>query len=135
MIAAVAWTVADYLTTMGVHKDRLIHVTPEIRKNAEEFVPKVNAFMERFGKPRGMSSGYRDPVSNSNCNGAKYSWHCRGKAIDIFDLSGDLGEYIINNESVLEELGLWAEDPKFTKDWVHLQSEPPRSGNRIFKPR
>ena len=40
---------------------------------------------------------------------------------------------------VLAEVGLWLEDPRWTFDpkgdhWVHLQTVPPRSGNRVFVP-
>ncbi len=130
----IAFTVAAYLTTCGKHPERMIHVTPEIEKAASVFIERVNAFMFMYGQQRDMTSGFRDVTSNAACGGAKYSWHCRGKAVDLDDQNGNFGAWVMENEHALISAGLWAEDPKFTKRWVHLQDEPPRSGKRVFQP-
>ena len=127
-------SIDDYLTTHGKHRDRLVHVTEEIRGNAELIVGKVNALLERYGTNRLLTSGYRDPTSNATAGGAKYSWHMQGLAADIDDLAGNLGEWVLDHETALVDIGLFAEDPRFTSGWVHVQTEPPRSGKRVFKP-
>jgi hypothetical protein len=35
---------------------------------------------------------------------------------------------------LLQEIGLWIENPMWTPTWVHLQIVPPHSGRRIFVP-
>lgn len=128
-------SVDDYLTTQGRHPERLKFVDDEIRKNAAVLLDHVNAILAEYGHgEKRITSGYRDPTSNAAAGGAKYSWHMRGLAVDIDDLAGNFGAWLMEDESRLRRHGLYAEDPRFTKSWVHLQTEPPRSGKRIFRP-
>jgi hypothetical protein len=56
-------------------------------------------------------------------------------AVDfVDDEKQTLGKWCLTNIKVLEELGLYMEDLRHTKGWVHLQNTPPRSGKRIFIP-
>jgi hypothetical protein len=59
-----------------------------------------------------------------------------GEAIDLYDPDGDLDEWLMSEKGrgILEALGLWMEHPASTKSWSHLQTIPPRSGNRVFYP-
>lgn len=87
-----------------------------------------------------VSSGWRPASINAKVtNAAKRSNHMRGKAIDIMDdKDQNLAKFFLANLNLLEKYGLWMEDPKSTigknTNWVHLQSEPPASGNRVFIP-
>lgn len=65
------------------------------------------------------------------------SRHLFGKAVDVADIDGTIQKKLLDNVSLLEEVGLWCENFDYTsspKKWVHFQSEPPKSGNRFFKP-
>lgn len=103
--------------------------------NLEKLLKAVNKFRAVYGKPMRVSSGYRPAAINATVKGAaKKSNHMKCLAVDFVDRSGKLAEYCLKNLKLLEEFGIWLEDPAFTKGWVHMQVVPPRSGNRIFKP-
>ncbi len=125
-------TLDDILTTCGKHRDRLVYVDDKIRENAVVLAARVNRLLDMFGHPRRLTSGFRDPTSNAAAGGAKYSWHMRGCAADIDDVAGKLGEWL--TDEALQACELWAENPRFTPGWVHVQTEPPLSGKRRFKP-
>lgn len=87
-----------------------------------------------FKPPRVFTCTYRDPEHNARVGGAKKSSHLTGCACDIADSDGKLKDYLRTNPDLLEECDLYAEDFDSTSTWVHLQSVPPKSGRRIFKP-
>lgn len=87
-----------------------------------------------FKPPRVFTCTYRSPEHNARVGGAKKSNHLTGCACDIADADRKLADYILTNPELLEECDLYAEDPDYTKGWMHLQSVPPKSGRRIFKP-
>lgn len=103
--------------------------------NLEKLLRAINKFCAVYGKPLKVTSGYRPAAINATVKGAaKKSNHMACLAVDFADKDGKLAEYCLNNLKLLEEFGLWMEDPAYTKGWVHLQCVPPRSGNRVFKP-
>ena len=57
-----------------------------------------------------------------------------GHAIDISDPEGDLDEWCLEHQDVLQTIGLWMEHPSATKGWCHVQTIPPKSGRRCFYP-
>lgn len=87
-----------------------------------------------FKPPRVFTCTYRNPEHNARVGGAKKSSHLTGCACDISDADGKLKDYLLMNPELLEECDLYAEDFDSTPTWVHLQSVPPKSGRRIFKP-
>lgn len=87
-----------------------------------------------FRPPRIFACTYRSPDHNARVGGAKKSNHLTGCAGDIDDRDGALKDYLRTNPELLEECDLYAEDFDSTPTWVHLQSVPPKSGRRIFKP-
>lgn len=109
-------------------------VDETIALNAATLLSRVNALLARVEGEHKMTSGYRSPLHNARINGAPKSHHMSGKAIDISDNSKELAKACVKNQYWLEELGLWCEDPRATKNWVHFQSVPPRSGARFFIP-
>jgi hypothetical protein len=60
--------------------------------------------------------------------------HLFGRAVDFADGDGKLKKWILENIKLMEEIGLYMEDFNATKTWVHFQINPPKSGNRFFKP-
>lgn len=122
-------TVDDYL--MG-RKDGL---TFELLENAIDTVERVNNLLESFGSTRKISSGYRTPAVNASIpKAAKRSKHMTCQACDLEDVDGKLDAWCMKNLSVLETVGLWLEHPSATKTWCHVQTIPPKSGNRVFNP-
>lgn len=65
---------------------------------------------------------------------AIHSKHCAGAAADIYDPKKKLQKYLTENSDILKVIGLWCEDFKYTKNWVHCQTLAPLSGKRFFIP-
>ena len=117
-------------------------LSDEIRRNAEETIAKANALLERAGFAHvcEVNSGWRPQTINAvTPNASPTSHHLTGRAVDLPDPDRSLAAWCAQNLDVLEELGLWMEDPRWTFDaggrhWVHVQTVPPRSGRRVFEP-
>jgi len=64
------------------------------------------------------------------------SLHLEAAAIDLIDYDGKLYKFIIDNFWKWDRLDLdiYLEDKDYTPKHVHLQTLPPKSGLRIFKP-
>ena len=79
---------------------------------------------EHFGKPIGITSGFRSPELNKRIGGSKSSQHLEGKALDIDgDLLGgvcnkDIFEFIKNN-CIFDQL-IWEFGTENAPDWVHV---------------
>ena len=121
--------------------------TPEIKANAEMTVSKVNALLEWLkgeglpleGNKQGslVNSGWRPPQINGQTkNAAPKSKHMTGQACDLYDPEGDIDAMLMSGigQAKLAEIGLWHEHPSATKGWSHVQTIPPRSGQRTFYP-
>lgn len=110
-------------------------LTGEIEANAAELLKRVNELLAAFGEERAVRSGWRPPeVNEATAGAAPKSKHMTGQAVDLADDEGDLDEWCLEHQEVLERLGLWMENPACTKTWTHLQSVPPKSGKRVFYP-
>lgn len=118
-------------------------LTGEIRANADDLLRKVNRLFDLAGitlenspiTGSPITSGWRPPAVNASVPGAALrSKHMTGQAIDLFDPDGDLDDWCTANANRLAAVGLWLEHPLATKGWCHLQTVPPKSGNRIFYP-
>ena len=114
------------------------------RANAADLLARVGALLaepELAGidaavNPR-QNSGWRTPLYNAGVKGAsKTSKHMSAEAIDLDDDDGELDEFLNSDRGreLLVKHGLYMEHPLATKGWCHLQSVPPRSGNRVFYP-
>jgi hypothetical protein len=79
---------------------------------------------EHFGKPIGITSGFRSIELNQRIGGSKNSQHMEGKALDIDgDLLGgvsnkDIFEFIKNN-CTFDQL-IWEFGTENAPDWVHV---------------
>ena len=122
---------------MGRDKTHADELTPEIEANAQFTVDKVNEFLEvaGFKSVSEVASGWRPSgINASTANAAKNSKHLSGQACDIRDGDRTLASYCADNLDALEQVGLWCEDFRWTPNWVHFQTVPPKSGKRIFIP-
>lgn len=125
-------------------------LTDDVRANAEETVRRVNVILElanAAGVPVALdqvtrnrvSSGWRPAGVNARtANAGAKSTHITGEGCDIQDNAGrELARWCLRNLTILEEVGLWMEDPQWTgglDPWVHLQTRGPRSGKRVYVP-
>ena len=119
----------------GSHKWKESEVDIVIKRNLEDLIRKVNAL--GYQPPMIASSCLRSIKDQQRINPkAMGSSHLYGCAIDIADPDGKLAQWLLSIEGQrkLVECGLWMEDPKYTKGWVHLQTYMPKSGNRYFIP-
>lgn len=120
---------------MGRDRQYASDYTAEVSNNLDKLLVHLNKFRKAYGKPMKVSSGWRPPSVNASVKGAaKRSNHMLGLACDFSDPDGSLAAWCLNNLKVLEDCGLYLEDPGHTKGWLHLQCVPPGSGRRVFKP-
>lgn len=133
-------TIADFF--MGRDKSHANELTPEIRRNAAETVKRVNQLLVASGIKSSVNSGWRPEGVNASTPGAaKKSKHMLGLACDLSDSDGKLDRWCMANQHRLATIGLWLEHPSATKNanrfgegWCHVQTVPPKSGNRVFYP-
>lgn len=117
-------------------------LTDEIRRNAEVTVARANALLDRarFAHVCTVNSGWRPrQINAATPNASATSCHLTGCAVDLPDPERTLAAWCVNNLATLAEIGLWLEDPRWTYDahgdhWLHVQTVPPRSGDRVFVP-
>lgn len=137
---------AQYL--MGREREHGHLLGSDLRRNAAITIDLANRLLV-LAKTAGVSleasprtgsivtSGWRPPAINAGiANAAPRSKHISCQAIDLYDPDGDLDEWLMTmgGRLALEDLGLWLEHPAATKGWCHVQTVPPRSGNRVFYP-
>ncbi len=130
--------------TLDDYFGRVSHIakpSQEVADNALELLAKVNLLLARAAPevecaaiPR-VNSGWRPESYNATiANASPRSKHITGQAVDIADPEGELDDWCMQNVDFLVDVGLYLEHPLATKSWTHLQSVPPKSGNRVFYP-
>lgn len=115
--------------------------------NLEDLLKKLNKFRSAYGKPLQVTSGYRSLEHHLAIYAAKgitdkakipmRSLHLTGCAADVAPIEDNikhLQEWILNNEPLMIEIGLWFESFEHTPTWCHIQIIPPKSGKRFFQP-
>jgi hypothetical protein len=85
----------------------------------KELMDKFDEIRETYGRPIHVTSGFRCEKQNKKIGGSPKSNHCKGTAIDLKNL---------------EHLDFYIEDLAYTRNWIHIQINPPKSGKRMFKP-
>lgn len=113
--------------------------TPEIDANLVILLERLNKIRSAWAKPMIITSGLRDQTKQDNLiaqgrSTAKKSKHLTGQAADVSDPNGALKKWIMDNMSLMEQIGFWFEDFNSTPTWIHMQIVPPLSGKRIFLP-
>ena len=132
---------------MGRDRTYASELTHEIAQNAIATVDQVNQLLERAAADgvtpgtnaatgTAVASGWRPKgINEHTANAAGGSKHLTALACDVKDdNSRSLARWCLGNLDVLEEIGLWMEDPQWTPSWVHLQIVPPGSGRRVYIP-
>lgn len=142
------------MITLEGYFGRVSHIeepTLIVQGNAAILLERVNALLEECSAIEAaaapaVNSGWRPVSYNAELRrkweagepggapAALKSKHTSGEAVDILDPEGELDDFLFNNPQILARHSLWMEHPLATKGWCHLQSVPPRSGNRIFYP-
>ena len=129
------------LTDFWMDRDKIVPPSEEMRKNADETIYRANLLLSWYyhdnpdAEKVKVTSGYRPPAINAQTPGAAArSKHMTCQAIDLSDPDGELDDWCMENGKMLEQVGLWQEHPSATKNWVHWQIVPPRSGKRVFYP-
>jgi len=112
------------------------------RDNLAVLLERVNQIRALWGKPMTVTSGYRTMADHLRIYAEKgitdpakipmQSKHLYGQAVDISDPDLAITAWLKANPQILEDAGLWCEDGN--SNWLHLQNQPPRSGNRWFLP-
>lgn len=111
----------------------------------------ANLIEAKYGKPLHANSGYRS--MRDHCRIYREinekrrlqklkpvpipmrSQHLFGRAIDIADPLGELKIWwVAQKPDLAEELNIWCESFKYTKEWIHIQTVPPASKTRYFRP-
>lgn len=120
------------------------HWTPEnsletIQANLDRLLRALNHFRMAYDRPMYVTSGYRSPEYNKGIRGARDSAHLYGLAADFSDPPDDRGfknlaSFFLTNLRLMQDIGLYAENPYKTSTWFHLTIRPPKSGARIFNP-
>lgn len=121
-------TPKDYL--MG--RDKIYPISKDQAVAMADLLARVNHLFATFKINAQLTSGYRPGHFNKAAGGAARSGHLTCHAIDIVDHDGEIGELLKNNVKLLEEYGLWLENPDHTSGWVHLDTKERK--NRIFNP-
>lgn len=121
-------TLSEYL--MG--RDKEYPLTRNMHESAVDLLCRVNYLLGWLQISARVSSGYRPGRYNKAAKGAPKSAHLTCQAVDLIDSKGSLGKLILDNKNMLDELGLWLENPEKTKGWVHLDTK--KRANRIFNP-
>lgn len=123
----------EELLKAGSHKWTKEEVGIVILRNLEDLCLKVNKL--GYQPPMRASSCLRSIKDQQRINPkAMGSSHLYGCAVDIADPDGALAKWLLAHSGLLVECGLWMEDPKHTKGWIHLQSYATKSFRRIFIP-
>ncbi len=107
----------------------------ETQDNLMILLERINKIRAAYGKPMTITSCLRTPADQQRINPkAPKSNHLIGAAVDISDPKGELDEWCVKNEKLLQTVGLWLEHKDDTPTWTHFQIYPPKSGNRFFHP-
>jgi len=121
-------TPKEYL--MGRDKDYPLDMQQAL--NMANLLSRLNHLFATLKIDAVVSSGYRPSPLNKTIGGAKTSTHTVCAGADIIDHDGSLGAMLAKNTKLLEEYGLYLENPSFTKGWVHLDTKERK--NRVFTP-
>ena len=109
--------------------------TQDISDNLDKLLIPINKIRDLWNTPMTVNSGWRPPSVNASTPGAALSSkHMLGLAVDISDTDGSLWTWVLQNLQLMSDLGIFIEDRRWTKSWVHFQLGQPKSGHRIFVP-
>lgn len=119
---------------------RSVELDPAGKVAFERLYKRINEVRRYYGKPMFVTSGvrsYLDQMRIDKAAGRKPSYgslHLKGAAVDIADKDHALWNWCMDNMELIEKIGLWLEDKRWTDSWLHFQCFAPKSGSRIFQP-
>lgn len=113
-------------------RDKKYPLTDKQKNNALMFLDAVNRLLAHYKKDVIVTSGYRPLQINNAVGGAKKSKHVECLAIDLADGDGAIDKWLMENEPLLKQLGLYVEHHSCTPGWAHIQLGAPLSGARYF---
>lgn len=92
---------------------------------------------EHFGKPIGISSGFRSVELNAKIGGSKTSQHCEGKALDIDgDIFGGINNkllfFYIKENCIFDQL-IWEFGSENAPDWVHVSYNEGKNRGQVLR--
>ena len=92
---------------------------------------------EYFGKPIGISSGFRSVELNAKIGGSKSSQHCQGKALDIDgDIFGGISNKLIfeyiRKSCTFDQL-IWEFGSENPPDWVHVSYNEGKNRGQVLR--
>jgi uncharacterized protein YcbK (DUF882 family) len=109
--------------------------TKEVSDNLDKSLILFNKIRIAYGMPMIITSGWRPSAINGSTPGAAaHSKHVLGMAMDVSDPDGKLWKWVLQNLDLMQQLGIYMEDRRWTKGWVHFGVGAPASGKRIFIP-
>lgn len=117
-----------------------IQLLPAGKVAFERLFARINEVRRYYGKPMVVSSGvrsYLDQMRIDKAAGRKPAYgsmHLKGAAVDIVDKDHALWRWCMDNGDLLQKIGVWLEDKRYTDSWVHFQVFAPASKSFIFKP-
>ncbi len=114
----------------GTEATKPLSVDEEV--NLHNLLIAVNALQDLWGSQFVINSGRRLAPVATPFGTATHSAHMVTAAVDIKDSAQLISKWLEVHTDILEQLGLYMEDPKFTPTWCHVQVRP--THNRIFKP-
>ena len=135
-------TLAQYFGKFIDHPD----ATDTIKDNAHRLLAAVAGleavaladgveFTDNPATGSGVSGQTYGGFRPQDCpQGAKYSSHKQGMAVDLYDPSNAIDDWCIANLQDLENFGIYIEHPNATPRWSHWTIRAPKSGKRVFLP-
>lgn len=125
----------DYFQCEGDPRAVLVALDKALRDNANILLTRVNRLMRQFGENRRVVRGFAPSVEclepfRQFKEPFLPSRHQSAEAVDLADPEGDLDQWLLDNQRLLESCGLWIEHPATTRGHCHLQSVPPKGGSR-----
>lgn len=109
----------------------------------EEIIKIADQIRSDYGHPITCTSGarcdaYTAKLILQGTPAALKSQHIAGFAMDLAPTDMPIQHLHAWIEDKLEKYGIWIEDPKSTKSWLHIQCKPfagwVQGKSRIFKP-
>jgi hypothetical protein len=128
-------------------RDKEYPLTIDTALNAAKILAAANYVRGVYGHSLLCSSGYRPGRFNQAAGGAENSDHLRFQALDLQNIDlprvkriihGEeftithFANWCLDNLQILEDCGLYMEDPRWTPTWVHLTTQ--KKSQTVFIP-
>lgn len=130
-------TLEEIITSNNKYPNNILYVNKNLTKlldNLHGLCHVCNIIRNAYGNPLTVSSGLRTPEQNQLVGGATESNHTKGLACDFVDKEGQLDKWFLEHKDFLLRHRIAIEDPRYTKNWCHVQIVLPKSGKNIFIP-